>query len=89
MTTKKKAPAIIRRARPDDAAAMSLLIHEYVAAGTLLPRPPEFIVERSGASSVSAACSMRTNDAALIATSAATSTRIERTMSRRLFIEMQ
>ena len=47
MTTKKKAPAIIRRARPEDAAGMSLLIHEYVAAGTLLPRPPEFIVERT------------------------------------------
>ena len=37
----------IRRARPDDAAAMSLLIQEYVSVGTLLPRPPEFIVERT------------------------------------------
>ena len=38
---------VIRRARPDDAPAMSLLIQEYVAVGTLLPRPPEFIVERT------------------------------------------
>jgi amino-acid N-acetyltransferase len=40
-------PAIIRRARPDDASAMSALIQEYVPAGTLLPRAPEFIAERT------------------------------------------
>ena len=42
-----KTKPIIRRARTDDAAAMSLLIQEYVTVGTLLPRPPEFIVERT------------------------------------------
>ncbi len=47
MATMKKPPAVIRRARTDDAAAMSLLIQEYVTVGTLLPRPPEFIVERT------------------------------------------
>ena len=40
-------PAIIRRARPDDASAMSALIQEYVAVGTLLPRAPDFIAERT------------------------------------------
>src|SRR5688572_9197089 len=40
-------PAIIRRARPDDASAMSALIQEYVPVGTLLPRAPEFIAERT------------------------------------------
>ena len=40
-------PAIIRRARPDDASAMSALIQEYVPVGTLLPRPPDFIAERT------------------------------------------
>src|SRR5688500_9866594 len=45
--TTSNTPATIRRARPDDAAAMSLLIQEYVTVGTLLPRPPEFIVERT------------------------------------------
>jgi N-acetylglutamate synthase-like GNAT family acetyltransferase len=40
-------PAIIRRARPDDAGAMSALIQEYVPVGTLLPRAPDFIVERT------------------------------------------
>jgi len=47
MRTMTNSPAIIRRARVDDAGAMSLLIHEYVAVGTLLPRPPEFIIERT------------------------------------------
>jgi amino-acid N-acetyltransferase len=40
-------PAIIRRARASDAAVISSLIQQHVASGTLLPRPPEFIVERS------------------------------------------
>ena len=40
-------PAVIRRARTDDAAAMSALIQEYVPVGTLLPRTPEFIAERT------------------------------------------
>lgn len=47
MPTMTDSPAIIRRARVEDAGAMSLLIHEYVAVGTLLPRPPEFIIERT------------------------------------------
>ena len=47
MAPMTKTPAIIRRARIEDAGAMSLLIHEYVAVGTLLPRPPEFIIERT------------------------------------------
>jgi N-acetylglutamate synthase-like GNAT family acetyltransferase len=45
--TTSNPPATIRRARPDDAAGMSLLIQEYVTVGTLLPRPPEFIIERT------------------------------------------
>jgi amino-acid N-acetyltransferase len=40
-------PAVIRRARTDDAGAMSALIQEYVPVGTLLPRAPDFIVERT------------------------------------------
>ena len=40
-------PAIIRRARTDDAGAISALIQEYVPVGTLLPRAPEFIAERT------------------------------------------
>jgi amino-acid N-acetyltransferase len=40
-------PALIRRARTDDATAMSALIQEYVPVGTLLPRAPEFIAERT------------------------------------------
>jgi amino-acid N-acetyltransferase len=40
-------PATIRRARAADAALMSALIQEYVASGTLLPRAPEFIAERT------------------------------------------
>ena len=40
-------PAIIRRARTDDASAMSALIQEYVSVGTLLPRAPDFIAERT------------------------------------------
>ena len=40
-------PAIIRRARASDAATISSLIQEHVAAGTLLPRAPEFIAERA------------------------------------------
>lgn len=47
MATTKKPAAVIRRARTDDAANMSLLIEKYVSVGTLLPRPPEFIVERT------------------------------------------
>jgi N-acetylglutamate synthase-like GNAT family acetyltransferase len=39
--------AVIRRARTDDAGAMSALIQEYVPVGTLLPRAPEFIAERT------------------------------------------
>jgi N-acetylglutamate synthase-like GNAT family acetyltransferase len=39
--------AIIRRARADDAGAMSALIQEYVPVGTLLPRAPDFIMERT------------------------------------------
>jgi N-acetylglutamate synthase-like GNAT family acetyltransferase len=39
--------AVIRRARTDDADAMSALIQEYVPVGTLLPRAPEFIAERT------------------------------------------
>jgi N-acetylglutamate synthase-like GNAT family acetyltransferase len=39
--------AVIRRARADDAGAMSDLIQEYVPVGTLLPRPPDFIAERT------------------------------------------
>ena len=39
--------AIIRRARADDAGAMSALIQEYVPVGTLLPRAPDFIAERT------------------------------------------
>ena len=46
MTT-DTAPAIIRRARTDDASAMSALIQEYVPVGTLLPRAPDFIMERT------------------------------------------
>ena len=40
-------PAIIRRARASDAAAISSLIQQHVASGTLLPRAPEFIAERA------------------------------------------
>jgi amino-acid N-acetyltransferase len=40
-------PAIIRRARPSDAAAIASLIAQHVASGTLLPRAPEFIAERA------------------------------------------
>jgi N-acetylglutamate synthase-like GNAT family acetyltransferase len=40
-------PAIIRRARPSDAAVISSLIHQHVASGTLLPRSPEFVAERA------------------------------------------
>jgi amino-acid N-acetyltransferase len=40
-------PAIIRRARSSDAAAISSLIQQHVTAGTLLPRAPEFIAERA------------------------------------------
>jgi N-acetylglutamate synthase-like GNAT family acetyltransferase len=40
-------PAIIRRARSSDAAVVSSLIQQHVASGTLLPRSPEFIAERS------------------------------------------
>lgn len=40
-------PAIIRRARASDAAAIASLIQQHVAAGTLLPRAPEFIAERA------------------------------------------
>ena len=39
--------AVIRRARADDAGAMSDLIQEYVPVGTLLPRAPDFIAERT------------------------------------------
>jgi N-acetylglutamate synthase-like GNAT family acetyltransferase len=40
-------PASIRHARTDDAGAVSALIQEYVPVGTLLPRAPEFIAERT------------------------------------------
>jgi amino-acid N-acetyltransferase len=40
-------PAIIRRARASDAAAIAALIQQHVASGTLLPRAPEFIAERA------------------------------------------
>jgi N-acetylglutamate synthase-like GNAT family acetyltransferase len=40
-------PAIIRRARASDAPVISSLIQQHVAAGTLLPRTPEFIAERA------------------------------------------
>ena len=40
-------PASIRRARATDASEISALIEQYVAAGTLLPRTPEFCAERS------------------------------------------
>jgi N-acetylglutamate synthase-like GNAT family acetyltransferase len=40
-------PAIIRRARADDAAAIASLIDQHVASGTLLPRTREFIAERA------------------------------------------
>ncbi|MFN2564505.1 MAG: GNAT family N-acetyltransferase [Gemmatimonadaceae bacterium] len=40
-------PAILRRARASDAAAISSLIQQHVASGTLLPRAPEFIAERA------------------------------------------
>ncbi len=40
-------PAVIRRARASDAIAISSLIQQHVASGTLLPRPPEFIAERA------------------------------------------
>jgi N-acetylglutamate synthase-like GNAT family acetyltransferase len=37
----------IRRARPSDAAVIASLIQQHVASGTLLPRAPEFIAERT------------------------------------------
>jgi amino-acid N-acetyltransferase len=37
----------IRQSTPRDAAAISALIQLYVADGTLLPRTPEFVAERS------------------------------------------
>ncbi|MDQ3998391.1 MAG: GNAT family N-acetyltransferase [Gemmatimonadota bacterium] len=40
-------PAIIRRARASDAPAISSLIHQHVASGTLLPRAPEFVAEHA------------------------------------------
>ena len=40
-------PAVIRRAQPSDARAIASLIDQHVATGTLLPRAPEFIAERS------------------------------------------
>ena len=42
-----RSPAIIRRARPSDAAIISALIDQHVPAGTLLPRAPEFVAERA------------------------------------------
>jgi N-acetylglutamate synthase-like GNAT family acetyltransferase len=41
------APPTVRRAHVRDASAISSLIGLYVADGTLLPRPPEFIAERA------------------------------------------
>jgi len=38
---------MIRRAQPSDAPAIASLIEQHVASGTLLPRTPEFIAERS------------------------------------------
>jgi amino-acid N-acetyltransferase len=40
-------PAVIRRSRAADAAAISALIQQHVMSGTLLPRTPEFIAERA------------------------------------------
>jgi amino-acid N-acetyltransferase len=40
-------PAVIRRARGSDAHAISSLIQQHVASGTLLPRAPEFIAEHA------------------------------------------
>ena len=40
-------PAAIRRSRPADADAISELVQQYVPPGTLLPRSPAFIAERS------------------------------------------
>jgi N-acetylglutamate synthase-like GNAT family acetyltransferase len=40
-------PAVVRRARAADAAAISSLIHQHVASGTLLPRAPEFVAEHA------------------------------------------
>ena len=40
-------PAVIRRARAADAAAIASLIQQHVPSGTLLPRAPEFIAERA------------------------------------------
>lgn len=39
--------AVIRRARASDAAAISSLIQQHVASGTLLPRAPDFIAEHT------------------------------------------
>jgi N-acetylglutamate synthase-like GNAT family acetyltransferase len=40
-------PAIIRRARASDAPAISSLIQQHVASGTLLARAPEFVAEHA------------------------------------------
>ena len=40
-------PATIRRSRAADASAISALVQQYVPPGTLLPRSPAFIAERS------------------------------------------
>jgi amino-acid N-acetyltransferase len=40
-------PAVIRRARPSDAASIAALIQQHVASGTLLPRAPEFVAEHA------------------------------------------
>jgi N-acetylglutamate synthase-like GNAT family acetyltransferase len=40
-------PAVIRRARASDASAISSLIQQHVASGTLLPRAPEFVAEHA------------------------------------------
>ena len=40
-------PAVIRRARASDAAAISSLIQQHVASGTLLPRTVDFIAEHA------------------------------------------
>ncbi len=40
-------PAVIRRAHAADADVISSLIAQHVGSGTLLPRSPEFIAERT------------------------------------------
>ena len=41
------ASVTVRRARPSDATAIATLIRQHVAAGTLLPRTPEFVAEHA------------------------------------------